>query len=196
MCPKNLKSKIELPEKVSLYSITAEEKNGPEGYEPINWKLFTNMKISTLAEAIKYIEYYTRRWLIERFHYVLKSGCKVEEAQLKTVQGLFNLESLYSVIAMEILYLTYLARTNPDASCDQILDESEWKVLYCVVNETKIPAESPPTILQAVVLLAKMGGFLARKSDGFPGVKVLWAGISKYRTIISAIPFIPDLTCG
>ena len=60
-------------------------------------------------------------------------------------------------------------------------------------KQDKEPPESPPTILEAVVLLARMGGFLARKNDGFPGVKVLWSGISKYRSIIGAIPFIPNL---
>lgn len=188
--PKNLKGVNELPENIVLYSITAEEENPPEGFEPVSWRLFTNMEISSFDEAVKYIEYYTKRWRIERFHYVLKSGCKIEDAQLKTVQGLFNLQVFHSVIAIEILYLTYLARTKPNADCNEIFDESEWQILYCVANQTKFPPKTPPTIFEAVVLLAMMGGFLARKSDGFPGVKVLWNGILKYRTIIGALPYL------
>lgn len=189
-CPKNLKKLGTLPENIELYSITAVEENPPDGFFPISWSLFTNMEISSFEEAVKYIEYYVKRWIIERFHYVLKSGCKIEQAQLKTVQGLFNLESLYSVIAVEVLYLAYLARTKPNSDCNEIFNESEWQILYCVVNETKTPPKNPPTILEAVVLLAMMGGFLARKSDGFPGVKVLWNGISKYRAIIAAVPYL------
>ena len=188
--PKNLNKIKALCESIILYSVTAEEENPPEGVAPVSWNLFTNMEISSFEEAVKYIRYYTLRWLIERFHYVLKSGCSIESAQLKSIQGLYNLESLYSVIAVEILYLTYLARTEPNADCTELFDENEWKILFCVVNETKIPPESPPTILEAVVLLARLGGFLARKNDGFPGLKVLWSGISKYRTIISAVPFL------
>jgi hypothetical protein len=188
--PINLNKTRELCGTIELYAITAKEENPPEGVAPVSWDLFTNMEISSFEEAVKYIGYYTQRWLIERFHYVLKSGCNIESAQLKSVQGLFNLESLYSVIAIEILYTTYLARTEPNAECTKLFDENEWKILYCVVNETKTPPESPPTILEAIVLLARLGGFLARKNDGFPGVKVLWTGISKYRTIIAAAPFL------
>jgi hypothetical protein len=189
--PKNLTKNGNLPEYIELYSIVAEEEAPPENCSPVSWHLYTNMEITTFDETVKYIGYYTKRWLIERFHYVLKSGCKIEASQLKTVQALFNLECLYSIIAVEILYLTYLARTNPNGDCNELLDESEWKILYCVVNKTNILPESAPTILQAVILLARLGGFLNRKNDGFPGVKVLWQGISFFSVLIDAAPFIP-----
>jgi hypothetical protein len=149
------------------------------------------MEITTFEEAAEYLRFYTKRWLIERFHYVLKSGCNVEKAQLKTARALMNLLCFYSIIAVEILYLTYLARTNPNGECSSIFDEHEWKILYCVANKTKELPKNEPTILEAIILLARMGGFLARKNDGFPGVKVLWQGISIFRAIISAVPFIP-----
>jgi len=39
------------------------------------------------------------------------------------------------------------------------------------------PPKSPPTIYQAVFAIAKLGGFLGRKSDGNPGLEVMWRGI-------------------
>jgi hypothetical protein len=33
-----------------------------------------------------------------------------------------------------------------------------------------------PTVAQVVVWIAKLGGFLARKSDPEPGVTVIWRG--------------------
>jgi hypothetical protein len=47
------------------------------------------------------------------------------------------------------------------------------------VNKTHTPPEDPPTLSEAVLLLAKLGGFLGRKHDGKPGVKVLWRGLQK-----------------
>ncbi len=52
-------------------------------------------------------------------------------------------------------------------------------MLYCVVNQTKTLPDKPPTLQEAVRLLAKLGGFLGRKHDGEPGVKVLWRGLQK-----------------
>jgi hypothetical protein len=36
--------------------------------------------------------------------------------------------------------------------------------------------DQPPSLQQVIFWLATLGGFLGRKSDGYPGVKVLWRG--------------------
>ncbi|MDR0516090.1 MAG: hypothetical protein LBH25_03510, partial [Fibromonadaceae bacterium] len=37
--------------------------------------------------------------------------------------------------------------------------------------------QKPPSLAKAAVMIAKMGGFIARKNDGFPGVKAIWDGL-------------------
>ncbi|MGH2615082.1 MAG: IS4 family transposase, partial [Thermomicrobiales bacterium] len=37
----------------------------------------------------------------------------------------------------------------------------------------------PPPLGQAVRWIARLGGFLARRGDGEPGVKVLWRGLRR-----------------
>ncbi len=34
--------------------------------------------------------------------------------------------------------------------------------------------QSAPSLQEIITLIAKLGGFLARKSDVFPGIKVIW----------------------
>ena len=87
------------------------------------------------------------------------------------------------------MILTHLARTQPNTSCEVEFETEEWSTLYKVVKKTKTLPEKPPTILEAVVMLAKLGGFLARKSDGFPGVKVIWRGLSALNNILDASPY-------
>ena len=40
------------------------------------------------------------------------------------------------------------------------------------------------TLHEAVLMVAKIGGFLGRKHDGYPGVKVIWRGMCKLESAI------------
>jgi hypothetical protein len=101
-----------------------------------------------------------------------------------------KLIAIYSIIALQIMLLSYVARTHPDEPCEQWLTEEEWKILYRAANQTNKLPEKVPTIHEAVVMIAKMGGFLARKSDGFPGVAVIWKGLTYFYVILNALPFL------
>lgn len=166
-------------EDLRLYAIFAQEIDAPKGQEPIEWLLLTTIPVASMSEAIQKIEWYRERWKIERFHYTLKSGCHIEELQLETSQRLNNAIALYSIIAWRLLWLTYQARVTPTLSCEVILETQEWQALHRVVNRTKTLPSQPPTLQEAVRLLARLGGFLGRKNDGEPGVKVLWRGLQR-----------------
>ncbi len=53
-----------------------------------------------------------------------------------------------------------------------------------------MPPEKPPSLheaaaMEAAAMIAKLGGFLARKSDGEPGVKTIWRGLRRLHDIAS-----------
>jgi hypothetical protein len=180
----------DLPESIDVYYVSAVEIDPPQGQDKISWQLITNIPTENFDDAVTRIQWYTQRWKIEIFHRTLKSGCKVEELQSETADKLMKLIAIYSIIALHIMLLSYIARTRPNESCEICFTEDEWKILYRVANKTKIIPEKPPTIYEAVVMIAKLGGFLARKSDGFPGVTVIWRGLTSFYTIIDAVPFL------
>ena len=191
---------IKKPSKVSsqfktieVYVISAVEVNVPKGTTAISWQLITNVPTNTFEEAERAIKWYTKRWKIETFHRVLKDGCKIEELQISTAEKLSKLIAIYSIISMQVMYLGYIARALPDGSCELILSEEEWQILHRVVNKTREVPADPPTTREAVVMIAKLGGFLARNSDGDPGVKVLWRGLSKFQTILEVAPLLMSL---
>ncbi len=68
-------------------------------------------------------------------------------------------------------------RAVPEAPCTALLDADEWQALWCAVHRRPTPPASPPPIRTAVRWIAQLGGFLGRKSDGDPGVTVLWRGL-------------------
>jgi len=188
--PTTLKKSENIPISVEVSLVSAQEINVPDGEDGISWQLITNDRVETFEDAITCVKRYTQRWKIEIFHHVLKSGCAIEKAQESTTEKLIKLIALYSVIALEIMILTHLARTNPDASCEIFFEADDWKILYKVAKKTKSIPEKPPSIREAVFMIAKLGGFLGRKSDGFPGVVTIWRGLMKFYTIIDASTYL------
>jgi hypothetical protein len=143
----------------------------------INWKLVTTLSIDTLEQAGYVVTTYAKRWIIERYHYTLKEGCRVEELQFEEASRIDKAIAVYTIVACRLMYLAYLARSTPDAPCTVVLANNEWKALYCLVHKTATPPDTPFTIHEAIRMIAKLGGFLGRKRDGEPGVKVIWRGL-------------------
>jgi len=96
---------------------------------------------------------------------------------LETAARLRRCLPLYSVIAWRLLYATLLSRAMPDAPCTALLELEEWQALYCAIHVTATPPATPPSLRQAVHWIGRLGGFLARRGDGEPGVTVLWKGL-------------------
>jgi hypothetical protein len=164
-----------------VYVICAKEENPPEGTEPIEWFLMTNEPVETVEAAYEKVVYYTQRWKIERFHYVLKSGCAVEKLQERSIDKTAMLVLMYSVIAVGIMNMTYMARIHPEEPCTIFFEEEEWKLLYRAANRTKKVPQKPYSIQEAVIYLGSLGGPKRAPSDGPPGVKTVWMGLSTLR---------------
>ena len=130
------------------------------------------------------MRYYALRWLVERYHFVMKSGCRVERLQLETAGRLDRAVATYSAVAWRLLWLTYEARRHPGGSSERVLPREEWEVL-CRAHRGG--GGCPPTLRDAVRRIARLGGFLGRKGDGEPGVKTLWRGLRRLKTWSPAI---------
>jgi hypothetical protein len=99
-----------------------------------------------------------QRWKIERFHYVLKSGCAIEKLQERSIGKTATLIMMYSIIAVMILNLTYAGRLTPGLPCSLLLGPEEWKLLYCIANKTRKGPKKPYTMKEAVEYLGWLGG--------------------------------------
>lgn len=161
---------------VPLNVLLVEEAIAPAEGEAIRWLLLTTLPIETFEQAWQCVVWYSLRWLIERFHYTLKSGCRIEALQLESVERLLNALATYSIVAWRLMWLTYRARLAPEDSCEAVLEPKEWKLLRRKF-EPKNRSKTPPTLRQTVHWIARLGGFLGRKHDGEPGLKTLWRGL-------------------
>jgi hypothetical protein len=91
---------------------------------------------------------------------------------------------MYSVIAVFIMNLTYIARIHPELPRSPLLGEQEWKLLYCVANKVKKEPKKPYTMKEAVDYLGWLGGPKGAPSDEPPGVKTIWTGLQKLYTLL------------
>jgi hypothetical protein len=179
--------KQEVQAGIKVQAILAQEENPPAGEKAVSWLLLTTLPVLNYTDACDCLEKYAYRWLIERFHYVLKSGCGVEELQLETAERMEKAIFTYAIVAWRLLWLTYEARKNPDKKIDEVdevLDEQEWKVLYLVTQKKKALSIESPTLKEVVRLRASLGGFLGRKGDGEPGVLTLWRGWQRLKDMM------------
>jgi len=142
----------------------------------LSWMLLTSLAVDSFAQAAQCVLWYRCRWLIERYHLVLKSGCRIEELQVETAERLERALATYGIVAWRLLWLTYEARQRPEASCEVVLQPSEWHALYAHIHQSATLPLTPPTLREATRWIAQLGGFLARNSDGEPGVQTLWRG--------------------
>ena len=169
---------------IRVQVIKAEEENPPASEKPVSWLLLTTLLVKDFNDIVQCLRWYSYRWLIERYHYVLKSGCRLEQLQLETADRIERALATYTIVAWRLLWLTYEARYNPDAPADTILETFEWQALYCTINKTNTLPTHPPRLFDCIFWIAKLGGFLCRKRDGFPGVKTIWQGLRRLHDIV------------
>lgn len=169
---------------LNLTVIHAIEKGTPKGRDKIEWKLLTNLPVTTLKAAIEKLGWYALRWKIETFHKILKSGCKAEESKLKTSERITNLVALLCVVSWRVFWLTMSNRCDPEAPAQCALSTLECDILDQVVRgkETDTPGQAR-IISVYLTKLARLGGYLARASDPPPGNMVIWRGMSRLNDI-------------
>jgi len=171
---------------IRMWAVLTREEAPPNGVkEPLQWLLLTTVPVTSLADAIERVQWYARRWGIEVFHRILKSGCQIEERQLGTADRLEACLAIDAVVAWRIHYLTWLGRATPDLPCTVAFEEDQWKAVI-VFKTRKPPPEQPPSLRQMIRSIAQLGGFLARKSDGEPGTQTLWRGLQRMDDITAA----------
>lgn len=136
------------------------------------WYLLTTLPVESIDDVVKYTQYYAMRWLIERYYYTLKSGCQVEALQLETAERSENALAVYCISTFRIMNITYLARIHPQWDARAVFTEDE--IFTLKLKYDKRQEIDLVTIKTAVIWIAQLGGFMARKSDGMPGMKTVW----------------------
>lgn len=166
----------------------------PKGEDPIEWVLLTTVPVADLDMAVTIAFWYSLRWLIEEYYKCLKTGCSAEKRQLEEAERLRACIGILAVVAVRLLQLKQQARVNPDRPAVACAPEGHVQVLAVYLNRSV----EGWTVREFWREVARLGGFLARKSDGDPGWQTVWRGWQKLDllTIGAGLAESRDKKCG
>lgn len=172
-------SRGKLPElQVTVVHVWGESENG----DKIEWFLYTDLEINSVEDAVKIVQYYALRWIIEIYHKILKTGLRAENLQLETAHALFAAISIMSIVGLRLLDLRERLRINPEAPAKESgLNELELRVLG------KYLKRDLKTVKCVALAIGRLGGHQNRKSDGMPGILSLWWGLSRFLGIMEGV---------
>jgi hypothetical protein len=159
-------------EPLTVWVMRVWEEQAPAGEEPLEWLLLTSVPTTTLEQAWERVDWYGHRWLAEDYHQCLKSGCRIEERQLQTVDGLMRLLGLLSPLAVRLLQMRALAREEPERPAHEVIEP----LMLAVVAERSGQSPATMTVGAFWTEVARLGGYLARSHDGPPGWRTIWKG--------------------
>jgi hypothetical protein len=168
---------------LTLTVIHVREAEDPVNRERIEWKLITNLPIEGPLDVVEKLRWYALRWRIETYHKILKSGCRAEDAKLRTAERLVKLIAVFCILSWRIFWMTMVTRTAPDAPPETALTQVEISLLDRLVPDKKHTSEADRTLAHYMIKIARLGGYLARKHDSPPGNLVMWRGLSRLTDI-------------
>ena len=170
-------------EPLTVWVIRVWEEQARDAEEPLEWILVTSVPTTTLEQAWERVEWYRHRWLVEDYHQCLKSGCRMEERQLQTVDGLIRLLGLLSPLAVRLLQIRGYARSEPERPAHEVIEP----LMLAVVAQRSGQSPATMTIGTFWTEVARLGGYLARSHDGPPGWRTIWKGWLSLQTLLEGV---------
>ena len=153
---------------------------------PVVWRLLTNREADNIDAVVELIDRYRARWEIEMFFHVLKNGCNVEALQLSQIDRVERALALYMVVAWRIAPPMHLGQTYPELDALLFFHADEIRGAFLLARKPR--PKTPVALIRFIRLIASLGGFLGRKSDGEPGAKTLWIDMQRTMDAASTIP--------
>lgn len=157
---------------IKVWILRVWEPDPPEGAEALEWILLCSLPITSVEEALRTVDWYSCRWLVEDYHMCLKTGCKVEETQLDDGEDIRRLLGFEALIAVRLLQLRQCARQAPELPAKAVVEPLMVDVLARRLRKDG----QALTIGQFWQSVARLGGHQGRRSDGPPGWRTLWKG--------------------
>jgi len=164
----------------------------PPGEKPIEWLLLTNRPVGTAEELEQIVFGYSQRWRIEEFHRAWKSGvCRVEDSQLRSPEAAIKWATILAAVAIRIERLKLLSRKEPDRLATDEFSPVELRALKLLrfgkAANKGAGRATVPTISEATLWLAQLGGYTGKSSGGPPGSVTLGRGLAQLEAAARAL---------
>jgi hypothetical protein len=173
--------------------VEAKEVAPSPGDAPIHWVLLTSWPVGTARQAVRVVKAYSRRWLIEEYHKALKTGTRIEDSQLATAARIEALLGILAIVAVRLLNRKFMATTcaNDPPEPEEFGPEG-LEVLESLFGR---PGDGW-TNRSVLRCIARLGGFIGRKSDGEPGWLTIWRGWQQLMAMVRGFELAQGERCG
>jgi hypothetical protein len=168
---------------LTLTVLHAREPDEPADRPRIDRKLVTDLPVTSNQSAIEKLRWYALRWKIELFHKILKSGCRAEDARLRTAERLVKLIAVMCILSWRVFWMTMPNRSAPTVEPGFVLTEQEMTLLDYLIPDKPPRLPQGRTLALYLTKIARLGGYLARATDPPPGNIVMWRGMSRLADI-------------
>ena len=169
---------------VKAWAVRVWEQAPPANGTKLEWFLVCLDPVTQAAEAWEKCDWYGCRWIEEEYHKAQKTGCRIEDLQFRTEQALQPMIALLSVVAVLLLNLRQAAR-RPDArerKASAVVEPIYEEVLRAWRRKN---ASAEMSVYEFYMAVARLGGHMNRKGDGFPGWLTLWRGWQKLESMVA-----------
>lgn len=166
--------------------IYAREPKPQKKEELVEWVILTSLKASSFTESCKVLDLYAMRWLVEEYHKCLKTGCRLEERQLKNNKRIERLMGFLSVVALRLLQIKEQVKSGQHLLSKDFIDGVTLEIL----ERKTLKDTTSMTLKEFWIEVAKIGGFLARKNDGYPGWITIWRGWDELQKLCEGVRLI------
>jgi hypothetical protein len=157
-----------------VWAVEVREVDAPPGVkEPLHWILLSSLPAESWPAVQRVVGRYTARWWIEEYHKALKSGTGAEQSQLERGYRLESLIAVLAIVAVRLLATKFLAHTRPE-NVEAV--ESIGPQMLALLEAKLGPPKRGWTNQSLLIAIARIGGFIGRKSDGLPGWQTIWRG--------------------
>ena len=112
--------------------------------------------------------------------------------QLQTASRLEPMVGLMSVVAVHLLQLKTLGSADPSRRARTVVPQF-WLWMLKAARGRRLRRVQDLTVYEFYREVAKLGGFLGRKSDGEPGWITIWRGWEKLATFVQGAKLVQCL---
>lgn len=166
---------------IQAWVIRIWEPNPPAGIdEPLEWILLCSLPSQTLEQLKERRDWYCCRWLVEVYHDIEKNGCSEEDRRFETAERMGTCLAVLAVVAVRVFQLRCALENQPHEPAEQVATKAESQLMRRFLRHKARRF----TVRDFVRGVAKLGGFLGRKSDGEPGVRALWRGYQRLQDML------------
>jgi hypothetical protein len=190
-CPCSPWVKKNGPKFIPMDVVEVREIQAPKNVAAVHWVLLTNSCVNDFEDAWTVIGYYEKRPLIEEYHKAAKTGCQIEERLYRTAERLERIVGVLSILAMRLVQMKSVARTDPERLASEVAPE-EWVETLCDEKQSTQPKQAQKWDARKLNTrdffrgIATLGGFLGRRSDGEPGWMTIWRGVKELLLMVEA----------